>query len=90
MTPEDWRRRRVFSTHLDNLSRREFPKDTKSLLLTVFSLCLRSTQPLRQAAPPNLRSLVTAVSTLIAAPWLKPPTTIRPGSIPDSISAEMS
>ena len=56
-------------------------------LLSVYSL--RAAQPLRQTAPANLRSFVKAVRRLITPPWLKPPTTIRPGLIPESISAEM-
>lgn len=57
---------------------------------TALILSAKGRYPLRTINPPSLRSVVSPVRSVIAPPWLKPPSTILDGSNPSSISLVIS
>jgi hypothetical protein len=59
----------------------------KLKILTDSAFARNGMYPLSTNTPANLRSVVKQVRIASAAPWLRPPTTIRSGGMPDSISA---
>lgn len=58
-------------------------------MLTAENLSLRGNQPLNTAIPANLLWPDKPDNKDIVAPWLKPPSTIRLASVPDSTSVEI-
>ena len=62
----------------------------RSMIRTEIILCCKGSQPLRQTMPASLKPDVSAVSNVIAPPWLNPPMTIRLGSMPERISSPIN
>ena len=61
-----------------------------SIMLTLLNFLWSGNQALRVAMPQSFLSDVSPVRSDTAPPWLKPPSTIRPGLMPASTSADIS